>query len=714
VYKTKALFAAAFALVLSVGLSCKSNHPPDVPAVPAGPDYCFKDTTYTFNTVATDPDGDSIALRFDWGDSSVSYWIGWFASGDTVASTHSWSDVGNYEVRVSAQDRERASDLSDRHLVQVAIRWPPETPAAPTGPDIGGQDSSYKFIAGADHPDNIPVAIRFAWGDGDTSDWSEFVPSGGPVSMSHSWSAPDTYAITAQARDTGELTSLWSSPHTIIVRPPDTLLLWRVRLAVGYGRYLSSSPAIAPDGTIYVGSPDSGLYAVSPSGSVKWRYPTGASVRSSPAIAPDGTVYVGSSDSYLYAINPDGTLRWRYLTNGDVRSSPAIAADGTVYFGSNDNCLYALNPDGTLRWSCLTGGSITSSPAVAADGTAYFVSYDNHLYALEPDGALKWRYAFFGDIDCVTAAVDSDGTIYCGALLRGALLHGLSLSLCALNPDGSLRWARSTSGEVRSSPAIAMDGTIYVVSRGSLMGDGVFYALNPDSTLRWRFEPHGSTYSSPAVSSDGTVYFGSWGNFYALRPDATLKWRYETGGGIASSPTIGSDGTVYFTSNDGYLYALKGTSPLADSPWPKFHHDLRNTGQAGASSGGLRMAGAPMLTPDSSGFLINVVNDQPDDVIISWLSFFGTPDAAFMRDFRINADHAGYPIADGLPGTGPGDTVNFTPVTIAPNGSELVELYFADFYVQEVVNPPPGTKANVHGKTFQFRFSDGSVITVNP
>ena len=218
--KTRALFAAAVALVAVAWLSCKSNHAPDVPAIPTGPAYCFKDTTYTFQTVVSDPDGDSVAVRFDWGDSAASYWVGWFASGDTVASTHVWSDTGNYEVRVSAQDRERTSDLSAGLKVRVAIRWPPETPAVPTGPSVGGRDTLYRFTAGADHPDNIPVAIRFAWGDGDTSGWSEFVPSGGPVSMSHAWSAPDTYAIIAQAKDTGELTSTWSSSHTIVIRPP--------------------------------------------------------------------------------------------------------------------------------------------------------------------------------------------------------------------------------------------------------------------------------------------------------------------------------------------------------------------------------------------------------------------------------------------------------------------------------------------------------------
>jgi hypothetical protein len=351
VNKTRILAVAAVMLGVVVWFSCMSNHRPDIPARPTGPAYCFKDTTYAFQTVVSDPDGDSMVVRFDWGDSSDSHWMGWFASGDTVASTHVWSDTGNYEVRVSAQDRERTSDLSDGLTVRVAIRWPPETPAEPAGPSVGGRDTLYTFTSGADHPDNVPVAIRFAWGDGDTSDWSEFVPSGGPVSMSHAWTGPDTYAIAAQAKDTGELTSLWSSPHTIVVRPPG--------------------------------------------------------------------------------------------------------------------------------WS------------------------------------------------------------------------------------------------------------------------------------------------------------------------------------------------------------------------------------------GLGMVGAPTLAPDSSGLLIRVVNVGTVEDTVRLLEFYDTPESAYMRDFRIQADHCGYPIPDGMPGTGPGDTVRFTvPVTIAPNATELVELYFGSFCVDEVV--PPRTQANVHGKQFVFRFDDGSVIVVNP
>ena len=92
-----------------------------------------------------------------------------------------------------------------------------------------------------------------------------------------------------------------------------------------------------------------------PNGTLKWAYTTGGNVGSSPAIASDGTIYVGSWDGKLYAIHPDGTLQWAYTTGDHVGSSPAIAKDGTIYVGSNDNKLHALNPNGTLQWAYTTG-----------------------------------------------------------------------------------------------------------------------------------------------------------------------------------------------------------------------------------------------------------------------------------------------------------------------------------------------------------------------
>jgi outer membrane protein assembly factor BamB len=552
----------------SAPLSVQVQPRPDVPSVPSGPTLCLKDSAGTYKSAATDHFGDSVSIRFDWGDGDTSGWSPFVASGESVAMSHAWSQVGQYEVRAQARDPEfHMTGWSGGLAVEVILHRGPNTPAAPDGPVNGKEDSVYSFTAYGTHPDSMPVAIRFDWGDGDTSDWSQFAPSGQPTTMGHAWSASRAYSVRAQAKDTGNLMSGWSAAHNIVIGPVDTLRIWRIRIKEGIEASNYSSPAIAPDGTIYVGSQDNYVYAVNPDGTLKWRFLTGGVVRSSPAIAPDGTIYVGSYDNRLYALNPDGLVKWSYLTGGNVPSSPAIAADGTIIFGSSDNHIYALNPDSTLRWSYVTAGAIYSSPSIAPDSTIYCGSNDDYLYALNPNGTLKWRYRTDDDIES-SPAIGPDGTIYVGS--DNGVLY-------ALNPDSTLKWSVLTSGRIQSSPAIAPDGTVYFGST-----DKGFYALDSSGTTKWRYMTGDYVNSSPAISSNGTVIFGSDDNsLYALGPDGVLTWSYPTDFNIESSPTIGPDGKIYFVGFDGYLYALKGTSPLAGSSWPKFRHDVKNAGRVG-------------------------------------------------------------------------------------------------------------------------------------
>lgn len=563
-----ALTAVVAGLAL-LGLSCLFNRAPDVPAVPTGPTVCYKDSTYTFAATATDPDGDSVSVHFQWTEAWISEWTSLLPSGDTFALVHAWYDSGTFQVRVEARDlKERASGWSEPltvQVIQLARLRPPYEPDVPTGPEIGNRDSSYAFTTFAFHQDSLPVAVRFSWGDGDTSDWSGLVAAGETVVMSHAWADTGEFLVSAQAKDTNDQESEWSGEHTIEILPPDTLRKWRVLLDSSGG--VSSSPALGPDGTVYVGSSDHSLYAVNPDGTLKWQYPVAGPVHSSPAIAPDGTIYFGCDDSRLYAINPDGTPKWRHAIGGACRTCPAIAADGTVYVGTNSRYLYAVNPDGTHKWAFLTGDAIRSSPAVGTDGTVYFGSLDHCLYALRPDGTIAWSCTTGGDVYS-SPALGADGTIYVGSD---------DDCLYAFYPDSTPKWNFLSGGNVRSSPAIATDGTVCFGSY-----DEGLHALYPDGTPKWVFMTNGNVYDAPVIGSDGTVYFGSDDEYlYALNPDGSLKWRYRTGDEIHSSPAIGTDGTVYFTSSDGYLYALKGSGTLADAPWPKFHHDNCNTGRVG-------------------------------------------------------------------------------------------------------------------------------------
>lgn len=299
---------------------------------------------------------------------------------------------------------------------------------------------------------------------------------------------------------------------------------------------INSSPVIGADGTIYVGSDDTRLYAITPYGVKKWKYKTGSRVISTPAISSDGTIYVGSYDNKVYAINPDGTLKWKSKTNGRVESSPAIGSDGTIYVGSNDGYVYAFNQDGTKKWKFNTNaGSIFSSPAVGTDGTIYVGSRNGILYSLNPyDGTKKWKYETNGQ--CYSSpSIAEDGTIYLGA--SDGYLY-------AVNPDdGTKKWKFKIGGNIYSSAAVGSDGTIYVGS-----SNGNLYALNPDGTKKWVFKKDYRFDSSPAVDANGIIYVGcNDGKIYALNPVGTKLWHYNTGSEkkIFSSPAIGSDGTVY-------------------------------------------------------------------------------------------------------------------------------------------------------------------------
>jgi hypothetical protein len=85
-----------------------SNNPPNMPAEPSGPTFGHIDEDYTFTTYSEDPDGDQIMYVFDWGDGTTST-TGYVDSGTQISLAHSWSNPGEYSVKVMAKDKRGAS-----------------------------------------------------------------------------------------------------------------------------------------------------------------------------------------------------------------------------------------------------------------------------------------------------------------------------------------------------------------------------------------------------------------------------------------------------------------------------------------------------------------------------------------------------------------------------------------------------------------------------
>ena len=97
------------------------NNPPETPSMPSGPTYGNIGVSYTFTTSTTDPDaGDQLYYQWDWGD-DVSEWFGPYNSGQTVEATQSWSNAGEYQIKVKAKDNSGLeSEWSDPLTIHIA------------------------------------------------------------------------------------------------------------------------------------------------------------------------------------------------------------------------------------------------------------------------------------------------------------------------------------------------------------------------------------------------------------------------------------------------------------------------------------------------------------------------------------------------------------------------------------------------------------------
>jgi hypothetical protein len=80
------------------------NSPPLTPSTPSGTAKGDPGMEYDFSSSTTDPDGDDIFYLFDWGDETLSDWLGPYNSGDACFASHTWTDNGIYDVRVRAKD----------------------------------------------------------------------------------------------------------------------------------------------------------------------------------------------------------------------------------------------------------------------------------------------------------------------------------------------------------------------------------------------------------------------------------------------------------------------------------------------------------------------------------------------------------------------------------------------------------------------------------
>ncbi len=214
-------WALSIAIALLAG--CQSNKAPAAPVL-TGPAEGRAGAFLSFSAMVADPDGDSVACRVAWGDGDTSDWSHPFASGGAITLDHAWPLADTYSL--SAQAREaRGNESPWSSGLQVVVLPAPvnEPPAVPalSGPDSGVMRETLSYGVVATDPENDPVSYRVAWGDGDTSDWSQAVASGESLTLTHAWLAAGAYRVTGQAKDRYGNRSEWSAGLSVDLQVPE-------------------------------------------------------------------------------------------------------------------------------------------------------------------------------------------------------------------------------------------------------------------------------------------------------------------------------------------------------------------------------------------------------------------------------------------------------------------------------------------------------------
>ncbi len=178
-----------------------TSDPPVTPSTPYGPTHGTINRQYTFSSMSTDPNNDQIYYMFNWGDGTSGAWLGPYSSGFTASDSHSWSAIGDYNVKVKAKDINGAtSDWSAAQTITIVLNDAPDIPTI-TGPATGAPGKAYLFKMQTTDANGDNVYYFIDWGDGTTTDWIGPYNSGAEASTTHSWNEQGSYTVKIKAKD---------------------------------------------------------------------------------------------------------------------------------------------------------------------------------------------------------------------------------------------------------------------------------------------------------------------------------------------------------------------------------------------------------------------------------------------------------------------------------------------------------------------------------
>jgi hypothetical protein len=451
-----------------------ASRPPQLADTIVGFTRWAVDRWYRPSVKVTDPDGDSVSVKFIWSDSLASGWSQFVASGSTVTDSVKWQTTGRHVIHVLLKDKGSMVNSSAGakiiNLSTVAVLWyTPDSEelgsegASPAMGQLDGEPVLYVAATGRVVCFGLDGSIKWTTDVGWGWDFAPSLSNDG----SRLYLADDLNGLFCLDARTGCV--LWSadisfdSPGTLAAGPDGALY----------------APAIEPfsDTACVIRVRDCG-----DSAHVEWRVPfpiVTPNPRRGAAIDADGTIYACCANpnergGAIVALDANGSVLWQDTTHIEGSCwlyAPVIDSRGRVILGDDDGNLHCFNADGTIAWSTyagagLYGGGIT----VGYDDRIYFQSEDDRLYCYDSDGRQVWAE----DIPNDTYSSSSPCALSDSTVLICSSEYG---QVTCFSWEGNVLWtfsiedsveearrtrARRDEGDEDTSPLIGPDGNVYL------------------------------------------------------------------------------------------------------------------------------------------------------------------------------------------------------------------------------------------------------------
>ena len=360
--------------------------------------------------------------------------------------------------------------------------------------------------------------------------------------------------------------------------------------------YIADLPlAVGKDGSIYysaAGGQDnlepSRIYALNKTdGSLKWKTEPLAiwHVNSNIVVGDDGTVYVLSATK-LYSIDPaTGIFNWVWEvphsmgdknTYGEV-SGLALANNGDLIFKTNGSgsyyrALYCVGSNGQTKWHHFIGADIAPI-TIGYGGTIYDFGYEMLRDANRQPYYLHYLYAYDPNTGNELWKIPTDAGVFSGSnnitvAANGDLIWRNNDKLVRSDPaEGHTIWQVDAESNY-ANKVIDPAGFIYLYDQWA--GTAVF---NPQTGAKKESRIHVTSW--PVVDSLGHLCGATLNGLNVNDATGTLVWEKNIGF-QGQTVTISADKVIYVADSH-KVYAVQGDATMAQSGWPRFSHDNRNT-----------------------------------------------------------------------------------------------------------------------------------------